>query len=188
MTSKLRRTIVGVGIALGGAAPACFGRTDVASDFATPGDPDEGNERAPDDGSREPNAADAAPPDRADASDGGASAPDAADAGDGATMDAATDAPIDPFCDVSWPPTKANWFSGPVACVDPLNECKNTPVPYQCFRLIEPHVCDPSETRVGPLYCIGGEWRCPPGAAERSGCLCYGPLPAGKTCTDAGVM
>jgi hypothetical protein len=27
MTSKLRRTIVGVGIALGGAAPACFGRT-----------------------------------------------------------------------------------------------------------------------------------------------------------------
>src|SRR5262245_28905657 len=41
VTSKLRRTIVGVGIALGGAAPACFGRTEVGDDFPSPGEPEE---------------------------------------------------------------------------------------------------------------------------------------------------
>jgi hypothetical protein len=177
MTSKLRKTIVGVGIALGGAAPACFGRTDIVGDLPEPGERDEETELTPDARASDPR------PDGGEAADGSMT-----DAGDGAVPDAATDAPIDQFCDISWPPTKGNRFYGPVPCVDPLHECKNKPLPYQCIRLIEPYVCDWNETRVGPLYCIGGEWRCPPGTAERSGCRCYGPLPPGKTCTDAGVM
>ena len=167
MTSKLRRTIVGVGIALGGATPACFGRTDVSPDFPWPGEPDEESEHTPDTGVPEPSGG--GPP-----SDG--------------AMDAETDASIDPFCDVSWPPTKGNRFSGPVACVDPLRECTGKQLPYQCIRLIEPFVCDFRETRVGPLYCIGGEWRCPPGTDEGARCRCYGPRPPGQTCTDAGPI
>jgi hypothetical protein len=163
MTSKLRRTIVGVGIALGGAAPACFGRTDVLSDFPTPGEGDDETELAPDDGVPDPGQPDA-------------------------TNDDATGTPIDPFCDVSWPPTKGNQFSGPVACVDPLHECTGKRLPYQCIRLIEPYVCDFRETRVGPLYCIGGEWRCPPGTDPGARCRCSGPLEPGKTCTDAGPI
>jgi hypothetical protein len=177
VTSKLQRALVGVGMALGGAAPACLGRTAVAGDFPSPGEPD---------GVTEPTLADSGS-DASDASDV-TDASDATDASDGAAMDAASDALIDPFCDVSWPPTKGNEFSGPVACVDPLRECSNEPLPYRCIRLLEPYVCDLTETRVGPLYCIGGAWRCPPGTDDGARCVCYGPLPPGKTCTDAGLM
>ena len=227
MTSKLRRTIVGVGIAFGGAAPGCFGRTDVRGDFATPSESDDGNQLAD---ARAPEAGptDGAPPDRADpspvpdamspgdadvadandaavidaasdaASDADVTDADVVDAGNDAAVsdagvtdadvaDAATDAPIDPFCDVSWPPTKGG-PGGRVACVDPLGECKNVEPPWRCIRLLAPYHCDTTADRVGPLYCISGEWHCPPGTDDGSRCRCWGPLPAGQTCTDAGPL
>jgi hypothetical protein len=124
----------------------------------------------------------------ADVMDAGSDAA-VSDAGvtDGAVTDAATDAPIDPFCDVAWPPTKGNPEPGRVACVDPLGECKNVE-PGRCYRLLAPYQCDITDDRVGPLYCISGEWHCPPGADDGLRCRCWGPLPAGQTCTDAGPI
>ena len=46
MTSKLRRTIVGVGIALGGAAPGCFGRSHFDAGDAGAGAAGDSNRRA----------------------------------------------------------------------------------------------------------------------------------------------
>lgn len=210
MTSKLRRTIVGVGIALGGAAPACFGRTDVAdlSSYEEPDDlPNNPDTRTPD-----ATPADASPPIRNDAGDGSvkpvtpmpdaappdASPPDASlpDAGpdvDADLVDAASDAAVDaandgmdPFCEVSWPPTKGGPLPPRAPCVDPLNECENAFPPRGCFILAAPGVCGPDRTWEGPLYCINGEWRCPPGTEDGPRCVCFGPLPAGETCSDAG--
>jgi hypothetical protein len=214
VTSKLRRTIVGVGIALGGAAPGCFGRTDVAelaplegsdeptatdtpddrtpdatpTDAGRPSRVDAGN----DSGSNEPPTADAGP------SDGGppdAAPPDAAPNLDAGMTDAASDAAVDasndaadPFCDVAWPPTKGLPDPRSAPCVDPLNECKgNAYVPRGCFRLLAPDVCSYERTWEGPLYCIDGEWRCPPGTEDGPRCVCFGPLGEGQTCTDAGI-
>jgi len=198
MTSKLKRTIVGVGIALG-AAPACFGRTDVGSDRSPSGETDDdgtndqGDARPPD---AQPIDAgtpdrveptDAGAPDRIDPTDGSVP-PDAAPDIDADVTDASSDASVDPFCDVSWPPTKGDPDPGRVACVDPLKECTDAWPPRQCYRLLAPFTCDPTMQRVGPLYCIGGQWQCPPGTDQGSRCRCYGPVPAGQTCTDAGLM
>lgn len=215
MTSKLLRTIVGVGIALGGAAPACLGRTDVDGEASRAEQADDEPSAVPE--PREPDAdppdappSDAGGPDRVEPTDSGfqppdtppnadAGAPDAAsdaasDAGRDAASDAAFDASIDaggdagdPFCDVAWPPTKGVPDPRRAPCVDPLKECTGVVPPRGCFRLIEPGVCSYDRTWEGPLYCFDHEWRCPPGTEDGPRCVCFGPLPPGQTCTDAGA-
>jgi hypothetical protein len=215
MTSKLLRTIVGVGMALG-AVPACLGRTAVgddrsASDEAgddTPGersdargpdvdasvpippDPEEPG-RPPDPtepvdgGSGVP---DASPGDASHGDDGGTGVLDASPGDDAGAVDASSDAPIDPYCDVWWPPTKGTPERGRVPCVDPLNECEDAWVPRGCMELLAPNVCSFERSWEGPLYCFDGQWRCPPGFDDGPRCVCFGPLPAGETCaTDGGV-
>jgi len=161
MTSKLRRTIVGVGIALGGTAPGCFGSS--SADDAAPGSGDD------------------------DTSDGGV--PDAQSSD--AAMDASTDAwpdATDPFCDVSWPPTKGNPTPGTVACVDPLGECANAFPPSRCFKMVEPGACLTNQDRQGPLYCVNGQWECPPGTDNGASCWCWPPSEADVgICPDAGA-
>ena len=203
MTSKLLRTIVGVGIALG-AAPACFGRTAIGDDRSP-------SDEAGDDTPRErpepqaPNvdASDARPQRPAeptepgdggigplDASpgvEGGMGVLDASPGIDAGVADASSDAPIDPYCDVWWPPTKGSPYRGRVACVDPLHECDDAWAPWGCFELIAPNVCSFDRSWEGPLYCFDGQWRCPPGFDDGPRCTCFGPLPAGETCpTDGG--
>ena len=210
MTSKLLRTIVGVGIALG-AVPACLGRTAVdddrlPSDETADDTPAErADARAPDVDASEPNPPDPNPPDTppepTEPSDGGAGMIDASQGDDGGTgvidaspgddagvVDASSDAPIDPFCDVWWPPTKGSPDRGRVPCVDPLNECVNAWVPRGCMELLAPNVCSFERSWEGPLYCFDGEWRCPPGFDDGPRCVCFGPLPTGETCpTDGGA-
>jgi len=192
MTSKLRRTIVGVGIALGGAAPGCFGRTQMLDDSPSADTEDETTVPLPDARAPEPSPTDAGPPDRSDATDADTTldampdaTPDATPGIDGG-LDASSDGAVDPFCDVSWPPTKGTPSPGRVPCVDPLHECAGAYPPYRCFKLVAPFHCD-GEALEGPLYCIGGEWRCPPGADDGMRCRCWGTLPAGQSCTDAGL-
>jgi hypothetical protein len=160
MTSKLRRTIVGVGIALGGAAPGCFGNSTADGDASDSDD------------------------DTFDAGDPDAGGPDA-------SFDASSDAfadSVNPFCDVSWPPTKGNPTPGRVACVDPLGECVDAWPPNRCYKMLDPGVCITDQDRQGPLYCVNGEWHCPPGSDDGTACRCFPPSEADiGICPDAGA-
>jgi hypothetical protein len=197
-TSKLLRTIVGVGIALG-AAPACFGRTEVASDASPFGPKDDDTTFNPsgrglDGGPSDANSPDPVDPPIVDASheeaapDGAPIVDAAADAADaGADAADAGDAAADPFCDVAWPPTKGGPFPPNAPCFDPLHECDDAWVPRGCHELFAPGVCSYERSWEGPLFCIDGEWRCPTGSEDGPRCECFGPLPPGETCaTDAG--
>jgi hypothetical protein len=192
MTSKLRRTIVGVGIALGGAVPACFGQSQTGDTRREPDDAHADGD-VPDASSSEAAATDAAT-DRSAVTDAALDAStdatiDAAlDVVTDAALDASTDATIDaadPFCDVSWPPTKGNPTPGTVPCVDPLGECTDAWPPWRCYEMPSPGTCLGEHDRVGPLYCIGGQWLCPPGSDDGQRCECW-PLPDGSGCNDAG--
>ncbi|HEX6764221.1 MAG TPA: hypothetical protein VF103_02060 [Polyangiaceae bacterium] len=188
MTSKLLKTIVGVGIALG-AAPACLGRSSTG-ELEPPREDGEPTSEPVPTGSSRP---DASPPDAgpdvvstppdADVSDAETGDASVTDAG---SLDASTDAG-DPFCDVSWPPTKGG-SPGKVACVDPLGDCADTWPPWRCYRVVGENTCSNQFQFEGPLYCIDGQWRCPPGSSEGASCLCWGPLSAGQSCSDAGVI
>jgi hypothetical protein len=158
MTSKLRRTLVGVGIALGGVAPGCFGNSAGGDDGASDDDDDD--------------TVDAGPPDVQNAD---------------AAVDAWADA-MDPFCDVSWPPTKGNPTPGTVPCVDPLGECTDDYPPIRCYKMVEPGICLRDQDRQGPLYCVDGQWQCPPDSTEGTGCRCWPPTEADVgICPDAGA-
>jgi hypothetical protein len=173
VTSKLRRTLVGVGIALGGAAPGCFGRTDVSDRHSPPDDDDTAGDQR-----------DAGLPDPDGGIDGDSGAPEA----EGGALDASSDGAADQFCDLWWPPTKGSAVWGPVPCVDPLDECANLLPPWRCYRMIAPYTCDLQASQEVPLYCIGGEWRCPPGSDPGERCKCWGPLEPGQVCSDGGLV
>ena len=167
---------MGVGIALGGAAaPGCFGRSHFDAGDAAAG--------AAGDSNHEPDTSDALTDGTSDASTDSAS-----DASSDGALDASADGPIDPYCDVSWPPTKANPTPGTVPCVDPLHECADASPPWRCYRMIEPGTCLRETDYDGPLYCVDGDWRCPPNSDEGERCTCWSADGGGCPDASAGDM
>lgn len=171
MTSKLWHTLVGFGIALG-TSSACAGRSQL-------GDAETFRDDEPDGSVPLPSPLDA-----------GATTIDAEpDPGD-----TAPDATLDPFCDVAWPPTKANPYPPQTTpCFDPLGECTDA-FPIECFPMLGPKQCrvtvdggyDRNFGRQGPLICVDGAWTCGPGTLSWDACKCRGEGSPGSVCTDAG--
>jgi hypothetical protein len=76
---------------------------------------------------------------------------------------------FDPFCDTTWPTTKAT--PAPPACTDPTNEC-DAATRHTCAKPLGGDGC---EGRHSP-FCIEGEWLCHPDQVASSECACFSDL------------
>jgi hypothetical protein len=93
--------------------------------------------------------------------------------------------PIDPFCDVTWPPTKANPDPQAMPCVDPFNQCTDARL-QNCYRTLDGGACEGGDGRLAPLYCVEGVWQCPPGSLPPESCACFVWNSAARTCPGTG--
>jgi hypothetical protein len=106
---------------------------------------------------------------------------------EGGITDAGIDAPLDAFCDTSWPTTKGN-PALPPTCEDQA-ECGGPPPDagwrkwLECHARLGDHQCDYYYVT---SVCEGGEWTCPSEGLLASDCHCFGPVPHGKVCTEQG--
>lgn len=190
MNSKLRPTLVGMGIALGSSLPACMGQT--SSDRAD-GHSEESPEVQEPRPIDEPHLVDdphevdqvVEPVDR----DEPEPPPRERETDDSEPTLAA-------FCDETWPPTKGSPDPPTPLCVDPHDECEGAPLPYECLALLDDNVCDYEQRHMDPLYCVDGQWQCPPGSTSgwecegdecENTCRCWGPLPEGTVCGENGI-
>lgn len=183
MNSKLRPTLVGMGIAFGATLPGCLGRASA--------DRDGPSDRVQDpDGPEEYEVQDGQEPLGDDFDDPAAPDDDQAPAED-------NDPTIAAFCDATWPPTKGRPDPPTPLCVDPDDECQGVDLPRQCYRLIDERTCNYEEPFTGPLYCVDGAWECPPGSTVgftclddecENECICWGPLPEGYMCGENGLV
>lgn len=185
MTSKLRPTLVGMGIALGATLPGCLGKSDSDEDGSSD------RSRVPDSEAyvAEPSEQEFLPP---------GESPSAAGGGDSPPVDEPmTDPTLAAFCDSTWPPTKGRPDPPTPLCVDPGNECDGVELPRQCYAIIDERTCNYDEPFTGPLHCVDGAWECPPGSTVgfscvddecESECVCWGPLPDGYTCGENGPV
>src|SRR5687767_459049 len=73
---------------------------------------------------------------------------------------------FDPFCDTTWPTTKATQAAP--ACTDPNNEC-DPGTRHTCAKPLGGQRC---EERHAP-FCIEGEWLCHPDQVESTECACF---------------
>lgn len=183
MTSKLRPTLVGMGIALGATLPGCLGRTNSDKDSTAD------RARVPDTEEDEADEQELVPP---------GEPPTGPDEEESPPVDEAVyDPTMAAFCDSTWPPTKGRPDPPTPLCVDPENECEGAEIPRQCYALIDERTCNYDEPFTGPLHCVDGAWQCPPGSTVgfscvddecESECICWGPLPEGYTCGENGPV
>jgi hypothetical protein len=175
LKSKLWQTLVGVGVALGGAPLACLGKS-----AAPAGESDSGGGAGVAGGGVVPrggSAGEAAPGGGGGVTPVGAGGAPPAGAGgvqSGGVAGALADGgvPVDPFCEVTWPPTKANPEPQALPCVDPFNQCTTADVPY-CLRVLEGGACEFGDGRAEGLICVAGAWECPPGWMASGFCTCF---------------